>query len=151
MKIEAKSVNDYFDKIPLERKEAMTKIRDIINSNLPREFEEQMGYGMPSWVVPHSVYPKGYHVTPNLPLPFMSLALQKKFIGLYHMGIYAENKLHKWWTDEYAKRCSKKLDMGKSCIRLKYLDDIPYELIAELCTKISVDKWIEIYESNIKK
>jgi len=151
MKIAAKSVNDYFDKIPDERKIAMNKLRVIINTNLPSGFEEQLGYGMPSWVVPHSIYPNGYHVTPQLPLPFMSLASQKNFIGLYHMGIYADQELLQWWTSEYAKYCSKKLDMGKSCIRLKYLDEIPYDLIAELCTRISVEKWVEIYESNIKK
>lgn len=151
MKIAAKSVNDYFDKIPNERKIAMNKLRVIINTNLPSGFEEQLGYGMPSWVVPHSIYPNGYHVTPQLPLPFMSLASQKNFIGLYHMGIYADQELLQWWTSEYAKYCSKKLDMGKSCIRLKYLDEIPYDLIAELCTRISVEKWVEIYESNIKK
>ena len=151
MKIEAVSVNDYFDKVPEERKLAMDKLRTSINSNLPDGYEERLGYGMPSWVVPHSIYPAGYHANTKLPLPFMSIASQKNFIGLYHMGIYADVKLLEWWKKEYAQYCTKKLDMGKSCIRLKHLDEIPYDLIAELCTKISVDKWVKIYEENIKR
>jgi len=106
---------------------------------------------MPSWVVPHSIYPNGYHTTPHLPLPFMSIASQKNFIGLYHMGIYADQTLLKWWEKEFALHCQRKLDMGKSCIRLKYVDDIPYELIAELCTKVTVQDWINVYESNFKR
>jgi hypothetical protein len=129
----------------------MNKLRTIINANLPKGFEECLGYGMPSWVVPHSIYPSGYHTTPHLPLPFMSLASQKNFIALYHMGIYADINLLAWWEKEYAKQCKRKLDMGKSCIRFKYLDDIPYKLIAELCEKITPDDWISVYENNIKR
>ena len=95
MKIDAISIDDYFDKIPEEKKEVMNKIRAIINANLPNGFEERLGNGIPSWIVPHSIYPRGYHVNPHLPLPFMSIASQKNFIGLYHMGIYANTKLHK--------------------------------------------------------
>ena len=151
MKIEAQSADDYFKKVPDERQEPMNKLRTIINANLPKGFEECLGYGMPSWVVPHSIYPSGYHTTPHLPLPFMSLASQKNFIALYHMGIYADKNLLAWWEKEYAKRCNRKLDMGKSCIRFKYLDDIPYKLIAELCTKITPDDWITVYENSIKR
>ena len=151
MKIESQSVNDYFKKVPTERQESMNKLRTIINTNLPKGFEECLGYGMPSWVVPHSIYPSGYHTTPHLPLPFMSLASQKNFIALYHMGIYADKNLLEWWEKEYAKQCKRKLDMGKSCIRFKYLDDIPYELIAELCKKITPNDWIKVYEGSIKR
>jgi uncharacterized protein YdhG (YjbR/CyaY superfamily) len=151
MKIESQSVNDYFKKVPTERQESMNKLRTIINTNLPKGFEECLGYGMPSWVVPHSIYPSGYHTTPHLPLPFMSLASQKNFIALYHMGIYADKNLLDWWEKEYAKQCKRKLDMGKSCIRFKYLDDIPYELIAELCKKITPNDWIKVYEGSIKR
>lgn len=151
MKIESQSVNDYFKKVPNERQESMNKLRTIINTNLPKGFEECLGYGMPSWVVPHSIYPSGYHTTPHLPLPFMSLASQKNFIALYHMGIYADKNLLDWWEKEYAKQCKRKLDMGKSCIRFKYLDDIPYELIAELCKKITPNDWIKVYEGSIKR
>jgi len=102
-------------------------------------------------VVPHSIYPQGYNVSPHLPLPFMSIASQKNFIGLYHMAIYADTKLYKWWTEEYAKYCKRKLDMGKSCVRLKYLDEIPYNLIAKLCKKISVEDWIKTYKNSLKR
>ncbi len=151
MKIESQSVNDYFIKVPTERQESMNKLRFIINTNLPKGFEECLGYGMPSWVVPHSIYPSGYHTTPHLPLPFMSLASQKNFIALYHMGIYADKNLLDWWEKEYAKQCKRKLDMGKSCIRFKNIDDIPYELIAELCKKITPNDWIKVYEGSIKR
>lgn len=151
MKIESQSVNDYFKKVPTERQESMNKLRTIINTNLPKGFEECLGYGMPSWVVPHSIYPSGYHTTPHLPLPFMSLASQKNFIALYHMGIYADKNLLDWWEKEYAKQCKRKLDMGKSCIRFKNIDDIPYELIAELCKKITPNDWIKVYEGSIKR
>jgi len=148
MKIDAKKIDDYFDKVPAERKEAMNKLRIIINTHLPNGFEEILGYGMPSWVVPHSIYPKGYHCTPQLPLPFISIASQKNFIALYHMGIYANKTLYNWWINEFPKYCSKKLDMGKSCIRFKKVEDIPYTLVEELCQKMTVHQWIEIYESN---
>lgn len=151
MKIESQSVDDYFKKVHDERQEPMNKLRTIINANLPQGFEECLGYGMPSWVVPHSIYPSGYHTTPHLPLPFMSLASQKNFIALYHMGIYADKNLLDWWEKEYAKQCKRKLDMGKSCIRFKNIDDIPYELIAELCKKITPNDWIKVYEGSIKR
>ena len=151
MKIEAQSADDYFKKVPTERQEPLNKLRTIINANLPKGFEECLGYGMPSWVVPHSIYPNGYHTTPHLPLPFMSLASQKNFIVLYHMGIYADKNLLAWWEKEYAKQCKRKLDMGKSCIRFKNIDDIPYELIAELCKKITPNDWATVYENSIKR
>ncbi|MGC6470237.1 MAG: DUF1801 domain-containing protein [Flavobacteriales bacterium] len=151
MKIEANTVDEYFEKVPQERQVVMNKLRGIINTHLPIGFKEVLGYGMPSWVVPHSIYPSGYHTTPELPLPFMSLASQKNFIGFYHMGIYADPNLLKWWQTEYTKHCQRKLDMGKSCIRLKYMEDIPFDLIRELCQKISPQDWIVTYESNFKK
>ena len=110
-----------------------------------------MGYGMIAYVVPHSMYPDGYHCDPKLPLPFMNLASQKNFIALYHMGIYAKNDLLSWFTEEYNKKCNYKLDMGKSCVRFKKMDDIPYDLIAELVQKMSTKEWISIYENQIKK
>ncbi|NNK71007.1 MAG: DUF1801 domain-containing protein, partial [Flavobacteriaceae bacterium] len=114
-------------------------------------YEETISYGMIGWVVPHSIYPGGYHCDPKLPLPFMSIASQKNFIAVYHMGIYASKDLMDWFTSEYPKHCSRKLDLGKSCIRLKKIEEIPYDLIGELSSKISVDKWIDIYESNVKR
>ena len=110
----------------------------------------QISYGMLGFVVPHSLYPSGYHVNPELPLPFINLASQKNFIALYHSGIYADNVLMNWFTEEYPKHCTLKLDMGKSCIRFKNMNDIPYKLVAELCTKITAKDWISKYETTIK-
>ena len=151
MKIDAKDVNDYFDKVAEDRKDIMMKLRKIINNNLPEGFEECLNYGMPGWVIPHNIYPEGYHCTPDLPLPFMNIASQKNFIGLHHMGIYSDPNLLKWFLEEYAKQCKYKIDMGKSCIRLKRMNDIPYELIAKLCQKMTPHQWIKLYEKNFKK
>ena len=150
MKYEANSPEEYISKIPEERQPVLTRMREVILSNLPTGFEEQMNYGMIGYVVPHSIYPDGYHCTPELPLPFMSIASQKNFVALYHSGIYGSNDLLDWFQEEYPNHCKRKLDMGKSCIRFKYLDDIPYDLIGELTQKVSVQDWIDIYESAVK-
>lgn len=149
MQIKAHSVDDYLSKIPTDRYEPMTKLRGIINENLPNGFTEQLIYGMPGWVVPHSIYPAGYHVTPELPLPFLNIASQKNFIAFYHMGIYAISELLEWFVNEYPNHCKRKLDMGKSCIRFKKMDDIPYPLIEELVKKVHVQDWIDVYETNV--
>lgn len=150
MKIKAQNPDKYFEQVPDDKKEAMDKLRAVILENIPEGFEEQMSYGMPGYVVPHSIYPKGYHARPEEPLPFISIAAQKNFIGLYHLGIYANPVLLKWFQSEYAKEVPSKLDMGKSCIRLKKPDQVPYKLIGELCRKISVQDWIDSYESHLK-
>jgi len=150
MKIEANTPDEYIEKLPEDRKTAMVKLRQTILKNLPKGFEETMSYGMIGYVVPHAVYPKGYHCNTDLPLPFMNIASQKNFIALYHMGIYADNDLLEWFKNEYPKYCNTKLNMGKSCIRFQKIDQIPYKLITNLTTKMSCKKWIEIYESNIK-
>ena len=151
MKYEASTVEEYISQLPNERKEVVKKLQTIIRENLPEGFEEGINYNMIGYYVPHSKYPDGYHCDPKLPLPFMNLASQKNSVNLYHSGIYAKKELHDWFVTEYPKHCKRKLDMGKSCIRFKKMDDIPYELVAELCTKMSVDEWISTYESAIKK
>jgi uncharacterized protein YdhG (YjbR/CyaY superfamily) len=150
MKIEANNPIDYISNLPEERQEAMSRLRQTILDNLPKGFEETMSYGMIGYVVPHSIYPDGYHCTPELPLPFMSIASQKNFVALYHMGIYADKELYDWFVAEYPKHVKTKLDMGKSCIRFKKIETIPYDLIAELCTRMTVKQWIELYEKNVK-
>ncbi|NND16011.1 MAG: DUF1801 domain-containing protein [Eudoraea sp.] len=150
MKYEANSPEEYISKIPEDRQPVLAKMREVILANLPKGFEETMSYGMIGYVVPHSIYPDGYHCTPELPLPFMNIASQKNFVALYHSGIYASEELLTWFQHEYPKHCKRKLDMGKSCIRFKYMDDIPYKLIEELTQKLSVQDWIDIYESAIK-
>ena len=150
MKVKANSISEYLENIPAERKAVMQALINTINNNLPKGFTEQLNYGMPSWVVPHSTYPDGYHCTPELPLPFMNVASQKNFIALYHMGIYANPELMEWFVAEYPKHCKRKLDMGKSCIRFKKIEEIPFALIAELCTKMTPQDWIELYEKKFK-
>lgn len=151
MQIEAGSVEDYLNKIPEDRREHMMKLRKVIVDNIPEGFNEGISYGMIGYVVPHSVYPNGYHCDPNLPLPFLSIASQKNFIGFYHMGIYADKELYDWFVGEYYKHSQYKLDMGKSCIRFKRMDDIPYDLLGELVRKMSPQDWINLYETNLKR
>lgn len=151
MQYNANTVDDYINQLPEDRKIALTKLRAIINKNIPKGFVEQINYNMPGYVVPHSKYPGGYHCTPELPLPFMNIASQKNFVALYHSGIYASPEIHDWFVSEYPKHCKRKLDMGKSCVRFKKMDDIPYELIGELVRKMTVDQWIELYEKNVKR
>ena len=135
MQYKATSPDEYLAQIPEDRKAPMEQLRNTIKKQLPKGFEETMSYGMIGYVVPHSVYPPGYHCDPKLPLPFVSIASQKNFIGFYHMGLYANKDLYDWFVSEYPKHCKYKLDMGKSCLRLKKMEDIPYELIGELCEK----------------
>ena len=151
MRIEASSPLDYIDKVPEDRKSAFSKLRDTIIENLPDGFTETLSYGMIGYVVPHSIYPEGYHCDTSLPLPFISLASQKNFIGFYHMGIYADEDIMHWFVDNYKKLVPSKLDMGKSCVRLKKMDQIPYQLLGDLCKKISVEQWISTYETAIKR
>ena len=150
MKIKAETVKEYLENIPEERKPAINKLRDIVKENIPKGFEECLSYGMIGYVVPHSVYPDGYHCNTQLPLPFINIANQKNYIALYHMGIYADEDLMKWFVAEYPKHSKYKLDMGKSCIRFKKIDHIPYDLIKALIQKMQVKDWVSIYEKNIK-
>ena len=151
MKNEADSIKDYLDKVPEERKSAITKLYKTISENLPKGFEEGVSYGMMGWDVPLSLYPPGYHCTPGKPLPFLGMASQKNSINLYHMGIYAKPELYDWFVAEFPKKSKKKLDMGKSCIRFKKEEDIPFELIGELASKMTPDEWVEVYESAFRK
>ncbi len=150
MQSSAITVAAYIKELPPERQTAIKKLRSVIRKHLPTGFKETMAYGMIGYVVPHALYPTGYHCDPNQPLPFLSLASQKNFIALYHMGLYADPALYKWFTSQYAKRCRTKLDMGKSCIRFKKPDDIPYDLIGELASKMTVQAWIAMYEKNLR-
>ncbi|WP_300351807.1 DUF1801 domain-containing protein [Chryseobacterium sp.] len=151
MQITATSVEDYISKLSEERKEVFKRLFDTITENLPEGFKKGVSYGMVGWNVPLETFPAGYHCTPGTPLPFMSLASQKNFIALYHMGIYAKPELLDWFVAEFPKHSKRKLDMGKSCIRFKKIDEIPFELIAELSRKMTVEEWVNIYENNFKK
>lgn len=142
---------EYIASLPEARKAPVSKLHKIILKNLPEGFETGMTYGMIGYFVPHSIYPQGYHVDPKQPLPFINLASQKNFVALYHMGIYANPGLLEWFREEYPKHSATKPDMGKSCIRFKNVEKIPYELIAQLVAKICVEEWISTYEEVVKK
>lgn len=151
MQSRAKTIVEYLKEIPEERKESFSKLRDVILANLPKGFKEEMNYGMIGYVVPHSIYPKGYHCNPKLPLPFVNIASQKNFIGFYHLGIYANKDILNWFVEEYPKYCKFKLDMGKSCIRFQKTEIIPFELIGKLMRKMNVDDYVAVYEESRKK
>ena len=151
MQSKADTVALYVESLPDDRKEIINQLRKVINKNLPKGFSEIMNYGMIGYVVPHSLYPAGYHCDPKLPLPFLGLASQKNNISFYHMGIYADPKLLDWFTKNYAKDVTGKLDMGKSCIRFKKPEKIPFKLIGELVSKMTVKEWIALYEKNYLK
>ena len=151
MQSTASTPQEYIDSLPDDRKAAVSELRKNILKNLPEGFSETMGYGMLGYVVPHSKYPAGYHCDPKLPLPFINIASQKNFIAVYHMGIYTDSALLDWFTSEFQKQCKSKPDMGKSCIRFKKMDQIPYKLIGELASKMSSDEWIGKYESVLNK
>lgn len=147
----ANSPEDYINQQPEERQIILSKLRKTINHNLPKGFEEGMQYGMIGYFVPHSIYPDGYRCKPSEPLPFMTFASQKNSVNLYHIGLYSVQEMHDWFVAEYPKHSKRKLDIGKSCIRFNKMDDIPFELIGELCSKITVQEWIAIYEKNLKR
>jgi len=145
------TVDSYLAQLPEERRIAMDKLRNTFLENLPIGFEETINYGMIGYVVPHGIYPKGYHCDPKLPLPFIGLGSQKSHIAIYHVGIYSNPELLAWFQTEYHKHSKTKLDMGKSCIRFKNMANIPYDLLAELAKKMTVEDWISIYEKELEK
>ena len=144
-------VQAYLQQLPDDRIAIMKQLVDLARTRLPEGFEERMQYGMPSWVVPHALYPPGYHRTPDLPLSFLHLASQKSHIALYHMGLYASPQLMDWFVAEYPKHCKTKLNMGKSCVRFKSVQNIPYDLVGDLCSKMSPEQWIALYEAKVKR
>lgn len=151
MQANGTTVKEILTNLPEDRVEAFNKLHQTIVENLPKGFEPGISYGGLGYVIPHSLYPAGYHCKPIEPLPFAGIASQKNFISFYHMGIYSDPKLLEWFVNEYPKHSKQKLDMGKSCIRFKKPSEIPFELIAELMTKMSSQEWINLYESMLKK
>jgi len=151
MKATTKTVNDILSGIPENHAESFNKLHNVILNNLPKGFEAAISYGGLAYVVPHTIYPDGYHCKPSEPLPFAGIASRKASINFYHMGIYSNPELLKWFLAEYPKYSTRKPDMGKSCVRFKKPDEIPYDLIAELIRKMTVQEWIDIYEKNLKR
>ena len=151
MQIVPSSPDEYIAQLPEDKRVAMEKLRKTLVKNLPKGFAETLDYSMISYVVPHSLYPKGYHCNPKQALPFISIAARKNFLALYHMGIYLSPDLLEWFAAEYPNHSKTKLDMGKSCIRFKKLDQIPYDLIAQLAKKMTVKNWINLYEIEVQR
>ena len=151
MTSDARTPHEYLARLPDDRRPIVEALRVQLLDNLPPGFAEQMQYGMLGYVVPHSLYPKGYHTNSSIPLPFINLASQKNYIALYHSGIYVDAQLKDWFVQAYAERVPHKLDMGKSCIRFKKMGEIPYALIGELATKMTPQEWIDLYEANRRK
>ena len=151
MQSKALTPDEYVAELPADSQAAIKKLRTVIKKNIPKGFQECMNYGMIGYVVPHTLYPKGYHCDTSLPLPFINIASQKNFIAVYHMGIYSNKKLLDWFTSEYAKQSTAKLDMGKSCLRFKNPEKIPYDLIGELASKVTVQEWIDMYEKALTR
>lgn len=151
MKATGNTVKEILANVPQDRLAAFNKLHDVIVKNLPKGFEAAISYGGLGYVIPHTLYPAGYHCKPSEPLPFAGLASQKNSINFYHMGIYSDPKLLEWFVTEYPKHSKQKLDMGKSCIRFKKLDEIPYQLIGELMKKMTAEQWISTYETMLKK
>jgi uncharacterized protein YdhG (YjbR/CyaY superfamily) len=148
MNYAAHNPEEYISQLPDDRKEAVQRLRETIKANLPTGYEEAMSYGMIGYVVPFSIYPPGYDSKRGEPLPLIHIASQKNHIALYHLGIYSFPELLEWFQQEYAKRVPTKLDMGKGCIRFKKPEQIPYDLIAELCQKITAEEWVEKYRAS---
>jgi len=151
MKTPGTTVEDILANIPEERKEAFYKLHQTIVDHLPAGFEPGISYGGLGYVIPHRLYPAGYHCKPTEPLPFAGLASQKNSINFYHMGIYSDPDLMDWFLAEYPKHSSQKLDMGKSCIRFKKPEHIPYQLMGQLMEKMTAEQWIALYERILKK
>jgi len=149
MQSTAATPQEYIDSLPEDRKHVMSELRKVILKNLPKGFKEEMSYGMIGYVVPHSLYPDGYHCNSKLPLPFLNIASQKNFIAIYHMCVYGDKNLHDWFVSEYNKQSKAKLDMGKSCIRFKKPEQVPLKLIGELASKVTPQQWVERYEKMI--
>jgi hypothetical protein len=149
MQSKAATVDEYLAELPEDRREAIEAIRKVILKNLPKGYEEGVLYGMIGCYVPHSIYPDGYHCTPTDSLPFANLASQKNHMSFYGMGIYVDEAQARWFVDEW-KKTGKKLDMGKSCVRFKKLDDVPLEVVGKAIKRMPVKKYIELYEKQLK-
>lgn len=143
--------DEYIASLPEDRQEPMQQLRDAIAQHIDKDYKECIAYGMIGYVVPHSIFPAGYHCDPKLPLGYMNIASQKTGITVHHLGLYMNKGLTDWFVAEYPKHTTAKLDLGKGCIRFRKPDQIPFELIGQLAGKLSVRQWIEHYEKALKR
>jgi hypothetical protein len=153
MQSKATTVAEYIASLPEDRRAAISTLRDVINRSIDPGYEEGMGYGMMGWSVPLSRFPRGYHCAPPSrpqPLPYCGLASQKQYISLYVCGLYTgctgqEDTAYTAWFKEAWRKSGKKLDMGKSCIRFKRVEDVPLDVVAEAVRRLPVSKYLEMY------
>ena len=144
------SIDRYIASVPIERRDAYTRLVTDIDRQIDPRFAPTVAYGMPTWVVPHEIYPAGYHCDPTIGVPFLSLANQSRYIAYYHMGIYSDPATLDWFTEAFAKT-GLRLNMGRSCIRFTNPSRIPFDLMAELTARISVDDYLAMYERTLKR
>jgi hypothetical protein len=149
MQSKATTVREYLAQLPADRRETIEAVRKVILANLDKDYEEGIQYGMIGYYVPHRMYPAGYHCDPKQPLPFAALASQKNYMSLYLMCVYGGGDLLKWFETSWAKT-GKKLDMGKSCVRFKKLEDLALDVIGETIRRVPAKKYIERCESATK-
>ena len=149
MRSDAPTVEQYLQSLPPERRAALEAIRAVILKNLNPGFVETMHYGMIGYVVPHTLYPPGYHCNPAEPLPFASLASQKNHMSLHMMSL-DEGGDDAWFRDAW-QRTGLRLDMGKCCVRFKKPEDVPVVLIGQLVSKVTPQQWIDYYEGVVKQ
>jgi hypothetical protein len=145
------TAKEFIESLPDDRKKAITELRQAINKNIPKGFKESVAYNSIVWSVPHSSYPAGYHCDPAKPLMLMCLSSPRSHISLHHIGLYGSPELLKWFTAEWPKHSSKKLDMGKGCVRFKKPEDVPIELIGKLAAKLTPQQWVEQYENALTR
>ena len=145
-----KEVREYLDALPEERREAVEAVLELGEEKLDERLELGMQYGMPAWYLPHSEYPKGYHADPEQPLPFASIASQKRHIGLYLFCVYCDEAVKERFVEEW-KASGKRLDMGKSCVRVKDLEGIPLDVLGEAFKRMNAKKFVAAYEASVAK
>jgi hypothetical protein len=148
MQSKAKTVGEYLDSLPEDRRQAIEQVRKVVNSSIDKDIQEGVSYGMIAWCVPHSVFPDGYHTDPKQPLPYIALASQKNYMALYMMNDYMDGGDGESWLREEWKKTGKKLDMGKSCIRFRNVDDLALDVIGKAIRRVPAKKHIETYLAN---
>ncbi len=143
MKSDAATVEEYISELSEERREAVTTVREMVLANLPSGYEEVMDFGMIAYVVPLSVCPKTYN---GHPLMYAAIASEKNYVSVHLMNIYANQDTQRWFVESY-KATGKRMNMGKSCVRFRKLEDLPLELIGEAVGRTSMEDWVAVYEA----
>jgi uncharacterized protein YdhG (YjbR/CyaY superfamily) len=147
----ASTVADYLEQLPADRRPWVERLLQTLRTHLPPGFTETISYGMPAFVVGHERYPAGYHCDPKLPLPFISIGSQKAAVTIYHMGLYADGDLLRWFEKRWVESGAGKLDMGKSCVRFKKPEQVPWGLLEDLAGRMTPDDWVSTYERAFKR